>query len=319
MGKIIMRPSLRQLEYFVAVAEAEAFGAAATRLHVSQPSLSQQVAVLEAELGVKLFERTSRSVRLTAEGVNLLALARATLASARAFRDEARQLAGEKTRSLHAGVLPSIGAYFMPHLRERLQSKFPKLRISLEEGPTRELLSRLGRGEVDFVVASRGDATNFEMRALFDETLWFCSRPDDPLMEAERPAGLHELTGRRLLTLSPEFHLTEIVRRLASEARALINADYRGPSLDAIRQMATQGDGIAVLPSLYALSEAIRDPNFKVRRIDHPQAVHPVFLYWRRSAKDQQLIEMLAQEMIEMKAKIRAERAERFKTGLAYQ
>ena len=78
-------------------------------------------------------------------------------------------------------------------------------------------------------------------------------------------------------------------------------------------------DEIAILPSLYALSEAIRDPNFKVRRIDHPQAIHPVFLYWRRSAKNQHLMETLREEMMTIKARIREERARCFKVGLTYQ
>ncbi|MCG8441794.1 MAG: LysR substrate-binding domain-containing protein [Caulobacterales bacterium] len=300
------------MEYFVAVADVGAFGPAADSLSVTQPSLSKQIAVLEAELGVALFERTSRSVRLTANGVTLLAQARTTLAAARSFRAEARRLAGDTTNRLQAGVLPSIGAYFMPRLRERLQTSLPDLRVSLVEGASRELLGRLDAGELDFVVASRSDLSGFEVLPLFEETLWFCSAPGDPLMNNEGPAPLSTLAGRQLLTLAPEFYLTRIVQNLAAEAGATLNGDYRGASLDAIRQMAASGDGVAILPSLYALGEAVRDPDFKVRRIDHPEASHPVFLYWRRTTRDQGLFQRLGEEMMAEKLKIIDERAEKF-------
>lgn len=308
-----MRPTLRQLEYFVAVADMGGFGPAAESLHVTQPSLSKQIAVLETELGFSLFERSSRSVRLTSDGATLLCEARNTLAAARSLRAAARRLAGGAANRLNAGVLPSIGAYFMPRVRERLQSSFPDLRVSLIEGPSRELLTYLDAGELDFVVASHSDLSGFEVRPLFEETLWFCSAPGDPLMEAEDPSPLSALAGRQLLTLGPEFHLTRVVRKLAAEAGAALSADYRGASLDAIRQMAASGDGVAILPSLYALGEAIRDPAFKVRRIDHPDATHPVYLYWRRASQDRALFEQLSEEMIAEKLKIRAERAEKFR------
>ncbi|MFP4519544.1 MAG: LysR family transcriptional regulator [Oceanicaulis sp.] len=307
-----MRPTLRQLEYFIAVAERSAFGPAADALAVTQPSLSKQIAALEAELGLTLFERTSRSVRLTRAGTALLDEAKAALAAARRFKAVARDLAGDRARRLTAGVLPSIGAYFMPRLQERLRVSLPDVRISLLEGASRELLTRLEAGELDFVVASLSGAAGLEHRRLFDETLWICSAPDDPLMEREDPAGLDALGGRVLLTLGPAFHLTRIVERLAARAGARLSEDYRGASLDAIRQMAASGAGVGVLPSLYALGEAIRDPAFKVRRIADPQATHPVRLYWRKSSADSDLYERLAEEMIAEKTQIRSERATRF-------
>lgn len=307
-----MRPTLRQLEYFVAVADRQAFGPAADALAVTQPSLSKQIAALEAELGVTLFERTSRKVRLTPAGAALLEDARRLLESARDFRASARRLAGDPVRRVRAGVLPSIGAYLMPRLGARLRARLPDLRIGLVEGASRDLLARLRAGELDLVVASRGDTEGFEKRPLFEEALWICSTPGDPLMADEHPAPLSALRGRTLLTLGPEFHLSRIVEDLAGRAGARVSEDYRGSSLDAVRLMAASGAGMAILPSLYALVEAIRDPDFRVRRIDDPEAVHPVFLYWRRSEPNPALFERLAEEMIAEKLQIRSERAAKF-------
>jgi len=309
-----MRPTLRQLEYFVEVAERDAFGQAAAALNVTQPSLSKQIAVLEADLGLTLFERTSRSVRLTRAGSALLADARAVLNQAQAFRTHAQKLAAASADRLLAGVLPSIGAYFIPRLTERLQPRLPGLTLSLIEGGSHDLLARLEAGELDFVIASRSQLSGFEVRPLFEETLWICSAPDDVLMKDDTPVPLSALKERKLLTLSPEFHLRTIVQQLAAQAGAEISADYRGASLDAIRLMASSGDGVAILPSLYALSEAIRDPRFKVRRIDHPSAIHPVFLYWRKTSGPAAIFELLGDAMIEEKRAIRRERVERFQT-----
>ena len=120
------------------------------------------------------------------------------------------------------------------------------------------------------------------------------------------------LRGKTLLTLGPEFHLTSIVEALAKRVGATLSSAYRGASLDAIRQMAASGAGIAVLPSLYALGEAIRDPAFRVRRLEDADATHPVLLYWRRSASNPGLYEQLASTMIAEKLQIRSERAEKF-------
>jgi LysR family hydrogen peroxide-inducible transcriptional activator len=307
-----MRPTLRQLEYFVEVADRRAFGQAADALNVTQPSLSKQIAALEADLGVALFERSSRSVRLTQAGASLLDDARAVLEKAQAFRASASRLAQAPSDRLLAGVLPSIGAYFMPRLRDRLQARMLDLRISLIEGGSRDLLARLDAGEVDFVIASRSHLSGFEARPLFEETLWLCAAADDPLMQSGAPAPLSAIQGRTLLTLSPDFHLRWIVQQLAAKAGAEISADYSGASLDAVRLMAKSGDGVAILPSLYALNEARRDPSFKLRRIDHPDAIHPVFLYWRKSTTRAALFEQLGEAMVAEKSAIHAERAENF-------
>ena len=307
-----MRPTLRQLEYFLAVADHGAFGPAAEALAVTQPSLSKQIAVLEDELGLSLFERTSRTVRLTRAGEALLDEARGVLDQARAFKEAAWRLRADKGLRMRAGVLPSIGAYFMPRVRERLKRSFPDLGLSLVEGASRELLEQLAGGDLDFVVASRADRSGLVSKPLFEETLWICSAGDDPLMAGESPIGIETLAGRTLLSLGPEFHLTAIAAQIAALAGAQMSEEYRGVSLDAIRQMAVAGAGVAVLPSLYALGEAVRDPAFRVRRIDHPAAKHPVFLYWRRSSREPELFERLAAEMIDEKLAIRAERAAKF-------
>jgi LysR family hydrogen peroxide-inducible transcriptional activator len=303
---------LRQIEYFVAVAETQSFGAAAQSLAVTQPSLSKQIQALEADLGVVLFERTSRRVSLTPQGRALLPDAQRVLRQARRFRNKARSLGFDTDIRLVAGVLPSIGAYFMPRMIERLRQEMPGLKLSFVEGSSSELARQLVQGELDFVLASEMDRTDLARRDLFTETLWLCSTPEDPVMQSDAPATLSDLKGRTLLTLSPEFHLNAIVARLAAQAGATLSTEYRGASLDAIRQIAASGPEVGVLPSLYALGEAIRDPNFKVRRLLGDDAEHPVVFYTRTSSPLQALNARLAEIIILEKQAIRAERAPQF-------
>ena len=307
------RPTLRQLQYFVAVAEHRAFGTAADALAVSQPSLSKQLATMEAELGATLFERTSRRVTLTSVGEELLPRARTILQEVREFRATARGSVGPFGDRLSIGVLPSIGAYFMPLASRRLHRLFPDLRLAVQEGSTIQLLAMLKDGRLDAVIGTPTNDPDFVSHPLFAETLWVCTAIDDPLSAERGPLKLEQLADKPLLSLSSGFRLAEIVERLADTAGTFVSRDYQGASLDAVRQMAVMGAGVAVLPSLYALAEAVRDPEFVVRQIDHPDAVHEIALLWRRSSPMEADCLELAEHLVAVKQEIRAARTEPFR------
>ncbi|EFL89608.1 LysR family transcriptional regulator [Ahrensia sp. R2A130] len=307
-----MRPSLRQIEYFVAVAEYGAFGVAADNLGVTQPSLSKQLATMEDELGARLFERTSRRVTLTPLGRKLLPKGRAILQDGREFRAIARGSIGLFGDRLSIGVLPSVGAYFMPIANRRLHRLYPDLRLVVREAATVQLLTQLQDGRIDAVIGTRTNEPDVASIPLFSEALWICAASDDPLSAQRGPVQLSDLSGRPLLAVSPEFSLAEIVERLAQKAGAFVSRDYQGASLDAVRQMAVMGAGVAVLPSLYALAEAVRDPEFLVRRIDHPEAEHEIHLHWRRASPLGDDFRLLAENLIAVKQEIRESRDARF-------
>ncbi len=307
-----MRPTLRQIEYFVAVAEHGAFGAAAEALAVSQPSLSKQLSTMEEELGIKLFERTSRRVALTPTGRAVLARGRSILREVRDFKAVARGTTSLFAAKLSIGVLPSVGAYFMPIANRRLHNLYPDLRLIVQEGATRPLLDRLKDGAIDAVIGAPTNDPEYDSAPLFEEALWVCAASDDPISAGSGPVTLSDLADSPLLSLSAGFSLHDLVERLAAQAGTYLSRDYQGGSLDAVRQMAVMGAGVAILPSLYALAEAVRDPEFKVRRLDHPDAVHPIALHWRRSSPAAADFQRLAQELISVKQEIRALRGERF-------
>jgi len=195
-----MRPTLRQIEYFVAVADQETFGAAAEALAVSQPGLSKQIAIMENELGALLFERTSRRVTLTPLGRSLLQRGRRILLEVREFRALARGSVGLFGDRLSIGVLPSIGAYFMPIAKRRLHNLYPDLRLVVQEGATAALLDQLREGKLDAVIATPTRDPAFEGVPLFSETLWICAASDDPLSSTTDPVSLEDLADRPLLS-----------------------------------------------------------------------------------------------------------------------
>lgn len=279
-----MRPTLRQLQYLVAIAEAGRFGEAARRLNVSQPGLSAQIAAMEADLGVILFERTSTGALLTPKGEELVQRAKDILRDVDDFRSAARLDAGGLTGLIRLGVLPTIGPYLLPAVTRHLHARFPQLRFSVREERTRDLEAHLRAGHFDTIISVVDNPEDVVSFPLFEEHLWTCVAPDDPLARSSTPVALSDLEGRQMLSLGHWRNLDLKVQMIASEAGARVNTQYAGTSLDSLRQMAEMGAGIAVLPGLYALSEMRRDPHLIIRRIEHFFAARQVSLIRRATS-----------------------------------
>ena len=276
-----MRPTLRQLQYLVAISETGRFGEAARRLHVSQPSLSAQIAEMEDFLGVALVERGRSGAMMTPLGQEFVSRARIILRDVESLKALARQGKKDLVGRIHLGVLPSIGPYLLPQAVKNLHANHPDLRLAVSEERTIDLGTGLKDGRLDTIISTPEDHPDAEGLTLFREALWICAAMDDPLMEVEGPVSPGELAGRPFLTLGHGHRLSQVTETLALEAGSQVSTEYEGTSLDAIRQMALMGAGVAILPSLYALQEARRDPDLRVRRIDHPLAQREVGLYWR--------------------------------------
>lgn len=279
-----MRPTLRQLEYIVAVAECERFGEAARVLNVSQPTLSAQIAEVEAELGIDVFERGRHGAIPTPVGQELIERAKQILGLVRDFKALAKRGAGSLTGRVELGVLPSIGPYFLPQATRILHAEFPELRLAVREERTVDLDTALREGLVDVIISTEPDHPDCASMALFEEDIWISAAPDHPLSAGSGPIGIEELRGEDLLALGHGHRLSKIVERVARESGAHVNTDYRGTSLDAVRQMATMGAGLACLPTLYAIAEARRDPALIVRRLNHDPSKRMISLFWRDSS-----------------------------------
>lgn len=294
-----MRPTLRQLEYIVAVADTGRFGLAAARLNVSQPSLSAQIAETEADLGVRLFHRNRAGATLTSAGIEATRRARLILRDVEDLRAICKG-GGIFEGRLRLGVLPSIGPYLLPNVVRKLHRDHPAFRLVIREESTDELEVGLRASRHDMIISTPEDHSGTLQFPLFKENLWVAFAQDDPLAGKSGPIKPSDLSQRVFLTLEKGHRLSRIVTALASGCGGYVSDEYESTSLDAIRLMAAVGTGIAILPQIYAVTEAQRGTDVQLRRLDWPEARRNIALIQLQSHEkrpgSQALATILAEE-----------------------
>ena len=249
---------IHQLRYFVAVAEEESFSRAAEREHVSQPSLSQQIQKLEAELNQQLFDRLPRSVVLTEAGRTLLDYARKILIeladAGRAVAALEQQVAGR----LSVGAIPSIALYVLPRLIVSFQRSYPKVTFELFEDTTDKLAQRLEDGSLDVVLASSGEERpNLAQHSLGKEPLLMLL-PDKHRLARKKTIKWSDLAGEKFLLLHEEHSVSIRVRRLLAQNHLTPELVLQGAQLVTIAAMVAAGLGVTVVPEMMVHTEFVK-------------------------------------------------------------
>jgi DNA-binding transcriptional LysR family regulator len=240
--------NLRQLEYFVAIAESGSLTQAAERLLVSQPSLSQQIRALEAELGGSLFERLPRGVRLTAAGHELLAEARATLAHAQRARRVVRRALELDVGQLEVAVTSSAALGILPAVLRDWQGRHPQIEVSLLEFPHRRALEEAARdGAGDLAVGSTPEDWSGQVRRLGWEEMVLVLPDGDPLLEYNAVA-LTELADRRWVHFVRATGLAAVVDFCCATAGFSPRVAVRTSQVAAAPLFAAAGLGPALVP-----------------------------------------------------------------------
>lgn len=248
-------PTLRQLEYLVAVADLQHFGRAADACHVSQPTLSQQLRALEERLGVVLIERRASGAELTPIGREVTARARRLAVEVQDIRDLARRAGDGLVGTLRFGVTPTLGPYLMPPIVAALHREQPELRLHIRDGIPEEQALALSRGALDMLLGPLPiDGGDLEVQPLFRERLFVVAPPDHPLA-TRASLAVDDLAEAQVLSLDRRHHLHRQVAAICAELGMILLRDYEGTSLDSVHQMAASGVGLAVLPELYIRSE----------------------------------------------------------------
>ena len=276
---------VRQLEYFVAVAEELSFTRAAARCHVVQSALSYQIARLERESGVVLFERTSRSVRLAPAGDVLLPRARRVLAELDIARAELAALAGVVTGRLRMGVIGSAGqaAPIVEHTLARFHRRHPAVEITIADTGSAHMADQVRSGELDIAfVGLFADQLPADVvhRVLTVEPLVVVLGHDHPLA-AQETVELSEITGHSSFV---EMRMESGLRRQVDAAFARAGSTrviaFELGSSDAVVRFVGLGFGAAVVP----LSAAAGRSDVRVVRLTDDAARHPVSLVHRAPA-----------------------------------
>ena len=286
--------SLRQLQYLVAVAELGGFSRAAARCHVSQPSLSAQVALAEEALGVRVFERDRRGVRVSPAGAVILERARQVLLAANDLASTARQQADPFTGTIRVGVIPTVCPYLLPEITPALREKYPRLTILWIEEKTATLVDRIMSGGLDAAILARDTkAAGLEFVEIGRDPFVVAAAPNHALMRSAKPLTPAALEGAEVLLLEDGHCLRDQALALCSRAGAT-ETSYRATSLATLVQMVVSHSGMTLLPSL-AVPVENRTRQLATRRFAEPGPARTLAIGWRRGSALQTTIKALGQ------------------------
>jgi LysR family transcriptional regulator, hydrogen peroxide-inducible genes activator len=272
--------SLRQLQYAAAVAETRNFRQAAEACHVSQPSLSAQIAEMEDGLGVRLFERDRRRVLLTPAGEELVARARRILLEADDLVDAGRRARDPFTGTLRIGVIPTISPYLLPAIVPALRKRFPRLTLQWTEDKTEVLRDSLESGRLDgALLALEADVGTVERDVIARDPFVLATPRRHPLGQSDAPVAARELREAQFLLLDDGHCFRDQALSYCSSTHAN-ELDFRATSLPTLAQMVASGAGVTLLPELAVLTEARRS-ELAVRRFSEPAPHRTIALVWR--------------------------------------
>lgn len=288
--------SLRQLQYFCAVADALSFRRAADRCRVSQPALSAQIAELESGLGVQLFERSRKHVLLTDEGRALWPRAERMLAEADELVAHADTLKDPFAGALRLGVIPTVAPYLLPAVAPALREEFPRVSLAWVEDKTSVLLQRLQSGELDAAVLATDVQSHTMVRALIaKDKFMLAGAPSHPLLKARGPVPLGGLGDAEVLLLDDGHCLRDQALAVCARTKAHELA-YRATSLSTLCHMVAGGAGVTFLPEIAASAEA-GAAGLKLRAFASPAPSRTLSLVWRKGAARHGFFKALTQCM----------------------
>lgn len=241
--------TLRQVTYFVAVAEEGSFTCAARKLRVAQPTISQQVRTLERDVGAKLLERTSRGVRLTAAGREFLPEARAMLAASRRARLAVRQTEALEGGELEIATVRSLAVGVLPEPIGEFRRRHPAVRIWLREFTHRDELGVAVRAGIsDIAVAPRPRAWPGPLVVLGWEEFVLVLPPADPISESNGALNLRHLAEREWILYEPGHGLEDVVLFACAHAGFTPRPATRTGQAEAAVRLAASGLGVALVP-----------------------------------------------------------------------
>ncbi len=292
--------SLKQIQYFSAVAEYGSFRQAAFRLNITQPTLSNQVAAMEKALGIQLFERTRKGINATPEGRELLISARRVLEEAQGFTTQAALLSGGGMGTYRLGVTPTLGPYLLPHLLGPIHDRYTDLKLYVREDAPSDLETGLINGQHDLILSTQPIMSNeLVVSPLFREPIKLALAKDHRLGKKARVNRM-DLLGEPVLTISEHHLFHRQINELCERVGAVVRRDYEGTSLDTLRQMVVMGMGVAFLPALYVKSEIRSSSELRVADVEGINVVRNHALVWRNTSPARNFYRDLADQIREI-------------------
>jgi len=292
-------PTLKQLQYLVALQDHGHFGRAADACFVTQSTLSAGLRELETLIGVTLVERTRRVVRFTPLGERIADKARRGLREADELGDMARAAGRPLSGEMRMSVIPTIAPFMLPRILPRLRRDYPDLKLFLREEPSGPACERLHNGRTDCVLLALPFACG-EVTAepLFDDRLFVAFPSDeDRAPPAAIPAAA--IDENRLLLLEDGHCLKDHALAACNRPELRAEATMLGTSLHTIVQMVDNGLGMTMLPEMALKSGILDNTNITARPLDADNAMRKIALVWRRASPREKDFRLLAQVLSE--------------------
>ncbi|MEO8725214.1 MAG: LysR family transcriptional regulator [Acidobacteriaceae bacterium] len=241
---------IHQLRYFCAVAQHGTFTRASEIEHVAQPSLSQQILKLEAELGSRLFDRLPRSARLTVFGKAFLPKAERILRDLNESKTEMLEMAGEEKGEVVLGIIPTIAAYLLPKILIGFSSRYPLIKVRVIEDITPALLESLHQGSMDLaVVALPVPGSELCCIEIFEER-FFAVLPESHPLAQRKSLALKELKGEPFLLLKEGHCFRDSLITACRESRIRPNVAFESGQFATILAMVAAAMGVSAVPAM---------------------------------------------------------------------
>ncbi|ALQ08990.1 LysR substrate-binding domain-containing protein [Pseudoalteromonas fuliginea] len=248
--------NLKDFEYVKAIAHYKHFRKAADACFVSQPTLSGQVKKLEQELGVVLFDRSTKQVTLTSKGARLLAQIELILEQTQILKELAATSNEPLQGKLTIGIIPTIAPYLLPALLTSMKAAFIDSQFSFIEMQTATILEALNNGELDFaILADVPELINYHTVALYKEDFLVAVSQDNALSKHKKVA-LSDLQGCSLLMLSDGHCFKDQAQKFCFSAGVDVSNQYKGNSLETLLALVAMDDGITFVPKLACTERA---------------------------------------------------------------
>ena len=276
-------PTMKQLQYLVALADTRHFGRAAQRCHITQSTLSAGIRDLESVLGTAVAERSNRRVLITRVGVQIAERARALLREAEEVMEVARAGRSPMTGEMRLGVIPTIGPFLLPRVLPALRERFPELTIYLREEQTAPLLARLEDAELDVaLIALPCDTGELGIDVILeDEFLFACHRKH--ALAGAGEVSLKALVGEPLMLLEEGHCLRGHTLDACGVGDTRARAQFEASSLHTLVHMVAAGIGVTLIPRLAVDAHITRGTGISLARLGVP-ASRRIGLAWRQTS-----------------------------------
>ncbi|MES2449672.1 MAG: hydrogen peroxide-inducible genes activator [Pseudomonadota bacterium] len=292
-------PTLKQLQYLVALQDHGHFGRAAEACFVTQSTLSAGIRELETLIGVTLVERTRRVVRFTPLGDRIADKARRVLREAEELGDLARAAGRPLSGEMRMSVIPTIAPFMLPRILPRLRRDYPDLKLFLREEPSAAACEGLHNGRTDCVLLALPYACGeVASQFLFEDRL-FVAGPEGEIGSATGAMHADDIDEDRLLLLEDGHCLKDHALAACNRPELRAEATMLGTSLHTIVQMVDNGLGVTMLPEMALKAGILDHTGLTARPLDAANPARRIALVWRRASPREKDFHLLAEVLAE--------------------